>query len=302
MTNLHNWDDLKFFYALANTGSLAKAARSLGVNHSTVFRRIEGLETELAVSLFHKLSTGYVLTPEGEELFDTVKKIENNLDLVSKNLTGKDTGLTGPIRIITTDSTGSILLPKYVNLFHERYPQISIELLVGTNYLEDYSVNGDHDIFVYAGVSPPEHWVGRRLGLMTFSMYAAKSYLEKYGTPSSLADLHEHSYISGSINLLHNWPAVKWLKENLRLFSPSKTVHSNSFAVVYHLLKEGLGLSIFSDAHCLLEPNLVKVFDFADIINSEVWVVTHPSIKDKARIRAFVDFLADKMIEDKVFS
>lgn len=300
MKTLENWDDLKFFLAVAQSGNLTKAARNLAVNHSTVFRRIEGLEDNLAVTLFHKLPSGYILTAEGEELFQTAQKIEDNLGLVSKKLSGKNASLSGPIRIITTDSTGSILLPKYIKAFHEQYPQIEIELLMGNSYLEDHSLQGDNDIFIYAGILPPEHWVGRRLGLMTFSIYGAKSYLEKNGRPSDVSELSKHVYISGSLNL-HNWPSVKWLKDNMKLLDPEQTIHSNSFVTMFHLLKEGIGLCLFPDAFCERDTSLVKLFDYSESVNREVWVVTHPSIRDKVRIRTFVDFLADQMVADKVF-
>ncbi|MDX1919407.1 MAG: LysR family transcriptional regulator [Candidatus Caenarcaniphilales bacterium] len=301
MRTLDNWDDLKFFLAVATNGNLSKAARCLAVNHSTVFRRIEGLESDLAVSLFHKMPSGYVLTPEGEELFQTVQTIEDNLDLVSKKLSGKNNALKGSIRIITTDSMASIHLPRYTREFRELYPEISIEILVGTSYLEDGANSGDNDIFIYAGVSPPEHWVGRRLGVMTFSIYGANSYLEQYGTPASINELKDHSYLCGSVSHLSSWPVVKWLKENIALLNPEKVIYSNSFAVLFCLLKQGLGLSMFPDAHCERDLSLTKLFDFSDKLKIEVWVVTHPSVKDKTRIRTFVDFLADRMVEDKIF-
>ena len=98
------WDDLRVFLAIARGGSLSAAARSLGVNHSTVFRRINSLEERLQVRLFERSRKGYTLTEAGEEIFSSVEQIEDQIFEIQRKLLGKDIRLSGTLKISTTDT------------------------------------------------------------------------------------------------------------------------------------------------------------------------------------------------------
>ena len=111
---LANWDDLRVFLAVARAGSLSGAARSLGVNHSTVFRRIAGLEETLDVRLFERLPNGYALTPAGEETLGIVECIEDDVATLNRTVTGQDLRLSGTVRITTVDMLALWLLPRHL--------------------------------------------------------------------------------------------------------------------------------------------------------------------------------------------
>ena len=102
-----DWTDLRYFAAVSRSGSLAGAARALGVNHSTVFRRINSLEGTLAVKLFERTRTGYVLTPEGEEMMATALGVEDAIATLDRRLTGKDYRLSGSVRVTAPDTIGA---------------------------------------------------------------------------------------------------------------------------------------------------------------------------------------------------
>ena len=157
-----NWDDLRVFLAVARAGSLSGAARSLGVNHSTVFRRIAGLEETLGVRLFERMPNGYALTPAGSETLGIVERIEDKVATIDRTVTGQDLRLSGSVHITATDMLALWLLPDHLAQFRVIYPRIEIGVAVGNQSL-DLS-RREADIALRIGNTPPETLVGRRVG------------------------------------------------------------------------------------------------------------------------------------------
>jgi DNA-binding transcriptional LysR family regulator len=124
------WDDLRYVLAVANAGSLAGAARSLGVNHTTVLRRIGAFEKRLGLRLFERLPTGYVLTAGGEELIAEARHIEDRVTNLERKLAGRDLRLSGVIRVTTTDTLLGSILPEILAEFRAAQPGIGIEIAV----------------------------------------------------------------------------------------------------------------------------------------------------------------------------
>jgi DNA-binding transcriptional LysR family regulator len=131
-----DWDDLRFFLAVALSGSLSGAARSLGVSHSTIFRRIGNFEQQLGVRLFDRLPEGYVLTAVGEEMRDSVTRIEDEIAALSLKVAGQDQRPRGTIRITTTDLLAAGVLPRHVAAFRTEQPGIEIEVVVADSLLD----------------------------------------------------------------------------------------------------------------------------------------------------------------------
>ena len=122
-----DWDDLRYFLAVARSGSLSGAARSLGVNHSTVFRRIQGFEKKVAVRLFDRLPTGYALTVAGDDMLASAEKISAEIDTVDRRLTGRDLKLNGPLVVTTTNTLAYRFLFPHLGNFKAEYPGIALE-------------------------------------------------------------------------------------------------------------------------------------------------------------------------------
>src|SRR5690606_12524930 len=119
--NADNWDDLRVFLAVARAGSLSGAARSLGVNHSTVFRRIGAFELALEVRLFDRLPGGYVLTAAGEEMRESALRVEAEIAALGRKVVGQDLRLSGTVRIATIDMLAVWLLPRHLAAFRAAY-------------------------------------------------------------------------------------------------------------------------------------------------------------------------------------
>lgn len=281
-----NWDDLRMFLAVARAGSLSAAARSLDVNHSTVFRRIAGFEETLGVRLFERLPTGYALTAAGEETLSIVERIEVDVTTLDRTVTGQDLRLSGTVRITATDMLALWLLPGHLARFHKSYPGIEMEVVVGNETLN--LSRRETDIALRISNSPPETLVGRRVGRLDFAVYGAPEYCASH----SGADLVNHDWIG--FDSAHA-PLTRELEKLLPGMRPA--VRSNSVACAVRLAKAGIGLAVLPCAIAELEPGLTRVAELPETFGLDLWLLTHEDLRHTARIRAVLDFLTPALAE-----
>lgn len=279
-----NWDDLRVFLAVARTGSLSGAARSLGVNHSTVFRRIAGFEEELGVRLFERLPTGYALTPAGEETLCIVERIEADVATLDRTVIGQDLRLSGTVRLTAIDMLAFWLLPPALLRFRAAYPGIEIDMVVGNETLN--LSRRETDIALRIGNTPPETLVGRRVGRLDFAVYGSPDYCAEH--PDS--DLTTHDWIG--FDQAHA-ALVRRFEEFLPGVQP--VIRSNSVACAVRLAKSGLGLAVLPCAIAGLKDDLVRIAEVPDIFGLDLWLLTHEDLRHTARIRAVLDFLATEL-------
>src|SRR5262245_44529520 len=163
------WDDLRFVLAVAAEGSLAGAARVLGVNHTTVLRRVNAFEERLGVRLFERLPAGYTLTTEGAELIEAARLMEDTVTSLERRLVGRDRKLAGTIRVTTTDTLAGSILPGILADFRRQHPGIALELAT-SNMVVSLSKRAA-DVAIRPAENPPEALVGRRVSSVAFALY-----------------------------------------------------------------------------------------------------------------------------------
>ena len=169
------WDDLRYVLAVADAGSLAGAARNLGVNHTTVLRRVGAFEKRLGLRLFERLPTGYVLTAGGEELIAAARHIDDTVTALERKLAGQDLRLSGAVRVTTTDTLMASILPEILAEFRAAHPGIQVE--VALSNLMFNLTKRDADVAIRPANDPPETLVGRRIAKIAFAIYASPRYL-----------------------------------------------------------------------------------------------------------------------------
>lgn len=170
-----DWNDLQYFLAVQQAGSLSAAARTLGVNHSTVLRRLAHLEASLGVVLFQRLPGGYVPSAAGEELLEQLAGIGERIEGAQRRLQGKDLEIRGSIRITSTDTLfGSLLTPLLV-AFQQAHPQVRLQLVTNNAFLS--LTRREADVAVRGSNQPPDNLLGRRVGRIQTAPYAARCYL-----------------------------------------------------------------------------------------------------------------------------
>ena len=169
-----DWNALKLFLAISEGGSLAAAAKKLGVNHSTVFRRLNSLEQDLGGRLFERHTHGYELTSTGKGIMTLAQNIAKEFDNLERRVLGKDATPSGVVKITAPNNIAYHFLPRYIAEFHQHYPDIQIELLVSN---QEFNMNNRQaDIAVRATPNPPEHLIGKALCEISWGVYCGEGY------------------------------------------------------------------------------------------------------------------------------
>ena len=125
-----NWGDYEYFLAVARFGSALSASRQLGVNHTTISRRIAALEAGLGCRLFEKSKTGYRLTEDGMSIFSTVEAIEENVHKIGKRTLGRNHQAAGTVNVSISEVIYTNLIVPYLGDFCLSYPRIDLNFLL----------------------------------------------------------------------------------------------------------------------------------------------------------------------------
>ncbi len=276
-----DWDDIRYFLAVARKGSIRGSSTLLSVNHSTVSRRINSFEHKMGVRLFERLTSGYVLTIAGKEMLISAERIEDEVNKLNRKVIGRDTELSGQLRVTLPLPILSFITNDIVT-FTKRYPNIDLELLI--SYDEFNLNNREADVALRATNAPPENLVGRKIVPSAKADYGLKSYLVDYKK-------------TGDTTLL-NWIGSKhfsdeqWIKDN---YSPTITVQHQISDLMARLaaVKAGLGVTTLPCILCDDDPDLERVTTREPELAWDIWILTHKDLRDVTRIKIFMDFMTD---------
>ncbi|GAB1361346.1 LysR family transcriptional regulator [Rhodobacter sp.] len=278
-----DWDDLRLFLAVARAGSLSGAARILGVTHSTVFRRIGAFEARLGVRLFDRLPGGYALTAAGEEMRDSAIRIEEEITALALKVTGQDQRPTGTIRITTTDLLAVGVLPRHIAVFRAEWPEIEIEVIVADGVLD--LTRREADVALRVGNPGQETLIGRRVGRLAFAVYAAAG--RPPGDPDG-GDWIGYGSAHGPLsrNLARWWPDAR------------QVYRTNSIIAAHAGAKAGIGLAALPCVIADCDPGLIRAAALPEDFMLDLWLLTHEDLRQTARVRLFLDFMATALAAD----
>jgi DNA-binding transcriptional LysR family regulator len=288
---LESWDDLRYLLAIARHGSLNGAARALGVNHSTVFRRLHRIERMLDLHLFDRGADGYVATAEGEQLIAHAERAEEAVLALDRAVAGQDFRLAGEVRLTTAANLAIDYVAPLLPRFRQRHPGIRLELVVSDS---DYDLNRrEADIALRATRSPPPHLVGRRVAELDWFVFGSEAYLAEAGTPARIDDLAGHRLI-GAEKGFRRLPAFDWLH---RHHPPDRIVAtSNDLNTMAAMAATGIGLALLpGDQH---KPGLIRLMRCEPGRRFGIWLLTHADLRRTARVRAVMDFLHGSLSGD----
>jgi len=283
-----NWDHLRYFLALADAGSLSLAATELGVSHTTVMRRVRSLESELETHLFDHTNQGHTLTPAGEQLHYEVKKMSLNVDNISRQVSGVDQRIEGPVVITTTDTLGFFIMPGLIRELASTYPELSIRLRV-SNSLSDIS-NRDADIALRTGLEPPPQLVGRRIATMDFSVCASRDYVATHKLKKFPVNNSEHQFIVYDKDIAGT-ALGDWL--NAKVSDGAGKVTANAPLTAYHLCCAGVGIAALPTYLIESNDDLVRLPANESIASNGVWLLSHVDLRDTVRIRLVKQFILE---------
>jgi DNA-binding transcriptional LysR family regulator len=286
-----DWNDLRYFLALARVGTLAGAARELGVEHTTVGRRIAALESDLGVRLFVRGPAGMTLTAAGNEILGSAQSMAELVKTIERRVNGVDDRVEGTVRMTIPEALNAYLVPELPAL-RRRHPALLIDLLSDNREVD--LRRGEADLAVRIRDTTDPELLVRKLGSAGWSLYAAPSYVQRKGVPLSLDDLTGHDVI-GFDGSLSGVEGAIWLRE--RASTTNIVLRGNSLTAVYGAAAVGLGIAPLPCFSADRDPALQRLTP-ALIGSREILLVVHPDLARVARVRATMDFLIELFARD----
>ena len=290
-----DWDKLKIFHAVAESGNFTKATFSLNLSQSAISRQIQSLEQELKTQLFERHARGLSLTENGEYLYKTAHEVISKLRDVESTIMDKKNRASGKITVTTVVSFGTTWLTPRIQEFMKLNPDIEVELIFDDKEL-DLSTR-QADIGIWMRRPKQLNYIQKKLIDIHYHIYGSTKYLEQNGHPKNVSDLNKHKFISygrGAPSPVFNpdWALKLGLKDNKKR-KPVMKVNS-----IYGLLlavQSGVGLAALPNYITVNVPNIVKVLPNIEGPKSEAHFVYPQSLKNTARIIAFRNFLYSKV-------
>lgn len=283
-SNSLEWNDYRVVLAIHRTGGLAPAARALGVNHATVFRQVNAMETRLGARLFDRHRSGYGLTAVGEVALAAAEAMEIQALAAERRMAGGDLNLTGTIRITAPDDMVQRLLLPMFAAFRERYAKIELEVIVDNRFLN--LSRREADIALRPTVSAPEAMTGINIGPLGMTLYAAAGLATLAAAGQPLETLPWIGWEDGADSIRFGG------YYRSRGLAPVFAYRSNSLLAQVSAAEAGMGIAVLP---CFAgdTSSMLHRLEPVDIsLSTNLWILTHPDLKRAARIKAFIDFIS----------
>ena len=287
-----DWNDLRFFIAVARAGSTLAAGRELRTSQTTVARRIAALEEALNVHLFEKRQAGYSLTAAGEALLAQAEQVEASAERFAEAAASQARDAQGTVRITSEDIYTQGLIAPMLRDLHDRHPEIMIELDTGQT-VRDLGA-GEADIALRSSSQDqPNGLVGRRIGVDDWTLYCSRDYAARRGVPGSVADLKQHAIVGGGGgNLWRHYQA--WLR-SLGLEDQVAMHHATSTGLL-SAVRSGFGIAVLPCIVADADPELIRCIPPRDDHGRVLWLLTHERVRHSPAVRAVIDFMYERLI------
>lgn len=289
MVAMFDWNDLRHLIAVSRSGSTLAAAKALGVNQSTVHRRLLELERRIGLSLVKRQTAGYRLSELGEALIAEMMAVETAIGQLQRKIGELKLDLKGTIRLTCPEPTvARIAASGLLNRFHARYPGLAVQFITSDRYLDLNS--GEADVAFRSGEPVDERLVGRKICDSIWAIYASKSYIQRNGRPESITDLAGHALI-GFDGIMENHRVAQWLPTAVP--RASIVSRSSSMLGVVSSVKAGVGIAPLPTTLGDGEETLVQVLPPVPELTRAWYLLTPLDLRKTARIAAFVDCVLD---------
>ena len=283
-----DWDDYRYFLAIARTGSLTAAGRSLGVSQPTVSRRLATMEARLKVRLFDRTDRGYEMTPAAMDIYETVDRVGEDLGDIERKVFGKDLRLTGSLRVTCTEVLLEGYLAPYIWQFLDRHPGIELDVICTRALLN--LTRRDADLAIRFTGRPPETLVGRRLARTAFGVYAGSGEASKSWDHSNMGAwdwIGSHEDFYNRMLITSAFPEAR-IKHRV-----DSTVGMQSMA------RHGLGIAVLPCYTADRDPGLRRILPEPLTEGMpDLWILHHSDVRSVSRVSLFAEFIADVITAD----
>lgn len=288
MSSAPSWDDHRIFLAVLEAGSLAGAARALGLSHPTVRSRIEALEQALGTVLFTRSVNGLTPTETAEGLRDAARTMANAADLLVRQASAPTGEIAGSVRISVPDIMGVELIPAMLQPLLAAHPRLRMELGLSNSQADVLA----HEVDIAVRTVSPRQGslVARRIARYPLGLYASPTYVERHGMPMSFDDLSQHALIGPDRDPIDLAFAARLGPQ----FAPDRfALRTDSHPAQLSAARNGIGIAVCPLPVGARDPRLVRVLPDFDLHVLEVWTVTHENLSRVPRIRTVLDHLAE---------
>lgn len=290
-----DWGDLRFFLELARTGTLLGAARRLGVEHTTIARRLDRLEAALGTPLFDRHRGGCTLTEAGLALLPHAEAMESALFAAREELGGQRVAAAGLVRLGAPEVFGTRLLTPALPEIFAAHPELKLELLL----LPRFPSLASREVDLAVTLSPPEagRYVAVPLMELRYRLYASRDYLATHATIRSRADLAGHRFVDYAQDTPMS-DALRYLDELVA--TPRRVFTASGMLAQCAAIEAGIGLGMMTDYVPPAGHDLVVVLPDDIDVRRTLWLSAPADLLRLTRVRVVWDFLRE--LGDKLTS
>jgi DNA-binding transcriptional LysR family regulator len=285
-----DWNLLRAFLHVAETGSMSAAARRLGLTQPTLSRQVAAIEQHLGVALFERIGKSLKPTATALALLEHARHMGASAEQLSLAANGHAQAIDGEVSISATDMVAAWLLPPVLRALAEEAPGLRVEI-VTTNAISDLR-RREADIAVrHVRPSEPE-LIGRLLRENTAGFYAAQSWVKRHGHPRTAAEAAAHRFVGAD----REGHYLAYLQAHgLPLTEQAFSCYAENSCTSWALVREGLGIGAMMDEVAAECPDVVRVLDEVPAVRFPIWLVTHRELNSSRRIRLVFDRLAEAL-------
>ena len=285
-----DWNLIKSFVAVAETGSLSAAARKLAASQPTLGRHIGELEQALGVTLFRRGRRGYELTEAGSTLYERGRAVSEQANAFSLLALGSVEAIEGTVRIAASEVVAAFVLPDMMARLGEEEPGIEVEV-VASNQVENL-LRRDADIAIRMVRPAQNELVARKVTDIPLCLCATKSYLERRGHPEKPADLADHALVGfdRSDEIIRGFTAF-----GIPVDRSHFRFRTDNQIVLWEAVRTGNGIGIGQEPLVRRDPCMEKLLPGVPLPNLPVWLAMHRDVRTSMRIRRVADFLHEEL-------
>lgn len=287
---MFDWNDLKFFLAVAEAGSTLSAAQAMRVSQTTVARRIAALERATGVTLFERRQAGYALTPPGEAMLASAIAVRDAADRFGEAAGARSRDVGGTVSLTTMEIFAVTVLPPVLRDLRAAHPEIHIRL-DSSDEARDLA-GGAADIALRSSKQPSgAGLVGRRIADNPWTLYCSRDYADLHGIPHGRDELAVHPFIGGGGSVWEPYQA--WLRQYA--LEESVVMQYDTASGLLAGVRSGMGLTILPAFLADREPDLIRCIPPRSEDTTGLWLLTHERLRHVPRVRLVLDFLASAL-------
>lgn len=287
-----DWDDLRYFLAVAHEGTLARAAVSLGINATTVGRRLAALEERVGARLLDRTPSGFVLTSAGRDLLPHAERMQAEALSLEREVLGRDQQTSGLVRVTATEMLATRFITPHLSKLQARFPAITLELECTNRNVS--LARREADIALRLSRPHEENIVTRRLAPIPLALYATEEYFARLGRPAD----PERSLRGHEVAMFAPTRAFRlensWFEA--RLDGARIALRSDSVSSIFAATLAGIGIGLLPRAVADRDPRMVRLETSTSPEPRVIWQAVHEDLQRSARVRAVLDFLAEVLI------